>query len=132
MKKTFMLLITLSIFISCKSQTNNTVEANKIKQTSQVLDIASFKNGINTSNIQLIDVRTPKEYEEGHIENAFLIDFLSDNFKEKIQELDKEKPVYLYCRSGNRSGKAAKLLLELEFKEIYDLEGGFLAWEKQN
>ena len=54
------------------------------------------------------------------------------DFREKIQELDRDKPVYLYCRSGNRSGKASKIMDELGFKEIVDLKGGYKAWSKES
>jgi rhodanese-related sulfurtransferase len=140
MKKILLLLITLSIFFSCKSQTKKEVKDTKTVQTEEIvqvkdpiklLDVAAFKEGIANTNIQLIDVRTPKEYEGGHIENATLIDYFSSTFKETLLTLDKEKPLYLYCKSGGRSGKASKILAELGFKEIYDLNGGYMAWEKQ-
>ncbi|NOY48095.1 MAG: rhodanese-like domain-containing protein [Chlorobi bacterium] len=140
MKKILLLLITLSIFFSCKSQTKEEVKDTKTVQTKeivqakdpiQLLDVAAFKKGITNPEIQLIDVRTPKEYEGGHIENATLIDYFSSNFKETLLTLDKEKPLYLYCKSGGRSRKAAKILAEMGFKEIYDLKGGYMAWEKQ-
>jgi rhodanese-related sulfurtransferase len=140
MKKLLLIVLMLSAFLSCKSQTkedvknNETVENTEITQTKDpihLLDVAAFKKGIENDNIQLIDVRTPKEYEEGHIENAKLIDYFADNFKENLQQLDKEKPVYLYCRSGHRSGNSAKILKDLGFKEIYDLKGGYMAWSKQ-
>ncbi len=140
MKKILLLLITLSIFFSCKSQTKEEVKDTKTVQTEeivqakdpiQLLDVAAFKKGITNPEIQLIDVRTPKEYEGGHIENATLIDYFSSNFKETLLTLDKEKPLYLYCRSGGRSRKAAKILAEMGFKEIYDLKGGYMAWKKQ-
>ena len=121
MKKTLILFLALSAFTSCESQT---------KEESKKVDVATFKKGIRLQNIQLIDVRTPKEYEQGHIEGATLIDFFADNFKEKLKKLDREKPVYIYCRSGGRSGKASKMLVDLGFKEIYDLAGGFLAYDK--
>jgi rhodanese-related sulfurtransferase len=74
----------------------------------------------------LIDVRTPKEFKEGHIEGALNISVLSVDFKEKINELPKEAPVYIYCRSGKRSKKAANQMDSLGFKKIRDLEGDIL------
>ena len=121
MKKIFILFLALSTFASCQSQT---------KDDSKKVDVATFKKGITSENIQLIDVRTPKEYEKGHIEGATLIDFFDDNFLEELKKLDRNKPVYIYCRSGGRSGKASTMLVELGFKEIYDLAGGFLAYDK--
>lgn len=125
MKNTLLLIFSLSTLFGCKSQTKD------LNNTIQVVDVSTFKKGISNQEIQLIDVRTPNEYQQGHINNAKLIDFFADDFKEKTQQLDKKKPVYLYCRSGNRSGKASKTLSTLGFKEIYDLKGGYLAWSKQ-
>lgn len=51
---------------------------------------------------------------------------------QQMEKLDKEKPVYIYCRSGGRSGKAAKQLADEGFTEIYDLDGGILEWNKKN
>ncbi|MDT0690933.1 rhodanese-like domain-containing protein [Salegentibacter sp. F188] len=79
--------------------------------------------------LTLIDVRTPEEFAEGHIEGAQNINFLNVNFKVQMQQLDKEKPVYIYCRSGNRSAKAAEKLQEMGFQKIYDIEGDILNWE---
>lgn len=82
----------------------------------------------NTSEIQLIDVRTPEEYSEGRLTGAKNININSEDFAKQIETLDKEKPVYLYCRSGGRSGRAAKLLVDMGFTQIYDLDGGITAW----
>jgi rhodanese-related sulfurtransferase len=122
MKKILILMFSLSSLLGCKSESKAMV---------QIVSVAEFKEGLSNNEVQLIDVRTPKEYNDGHIENARLIDFLSEYFKIKIQELDKEKPIYLYCRSGGRSGKASKVMEEFGFKEIVDLEGGYMAWSKK-
>jgi len=123
MSKFLIIVFSISTLFGCKEQSTETIK---------VVDVSTFKEALkNNLDIQLIDVRTPKEYDEGHIENAKLIDFLSEGFKENIQELDKNKPVYLYCRSGGRSGKASKLMLELGFTQIVDLKGGYMAWSKQ-
>jgi len=127
MKKNLVLIFLFGAIIACKAPTKELAE---VIETIQILDKAAFESGITNSDIQLIDVRTPNEYEEGHIDNATLIDFLADNFKDKVQSLDKNKPVYLYCRSGGRSGRASKILKELGFIEIYDLKGGYMAWNK--
>ncbi|WP_445732392.1 rhodanese-like domain-containing protein [Mariniflexile sp.] len=82
-------------------------------------------------SVQLIDVRTPQEYKEGHLRNAKNIDFLSSSFSKDINVLDKQKPVFIYCRSGKRSTKSVKEFLDAGFTEIYNLEGGILQWEAQ-
>ena len=97
-----------------------------------VLNVLEFKKEILNQDIQLIDVRTSKEFNQGHISNAKSIDYFSSSFKTELNQLNKEKPVYIYCRSGKRSGKASKIFSELGFKKIYDLNGGYLAWSKEN
>lgn len=105
---------------------------NKTKSTDQIeiLDLATFKEAITAEKVQLIDVRTGFEYKAGHIEKAINIDFFDRaNFNENFSDFDREKPMYLYCRSGNRSQRTAKKLLEIGFKKIYDLKGGYKAWK---
>jgi rhodanese-related sulfurtransferase len=79
--------------------------------------------------VQLVDVRTPEEFEEGHIKGFQNIDFMSDTFQEDIEKLDKTKPVIVYCKSGNRSGKSCEIMKEKGFVKIYDLEGGIEKWK---
>lgn len=94
-----------------------------------ILDKSAFKTAINAQNIQLIDVRTASEYNAGSIKNAKNIDFFNqNNFIKAFNTLNKEEPVYIYCRSGARSQKAAKKLTNLGFKKIYDLKGGYMNW----
>ncbi|MBC8756754.1 rhodanese-like domain-containing protein [Kordia sp. YSTF-M3] len=104
----------------------------KTKSTDQIeiLDVDTFNKLITAENVQLIDVRTGFEYKAGHIQNAVNIDFFDRaNFNENFSSFDREKPIYLYCRSGNRSQRAAKKLLQIGFKKIYDLKGGYKAWK---
>ncbi len=97
-----------------------------------VLNAFDFKKQLSNSNIHLIDVRTTNEYRSGHIQGALLINFFNTTaFKTHFSKLHKDTPVLLYCRSGNRSHKAAKQLVKLGFTTIYDLKGGFNAWKKQ-
>lgn len=80
--------------------------------------------------IQLIDVRTPEEFLENNIEGSQNIDISSKDFEQKVAQLDQNKPIYVYCRKGSRSRKAAQKLEDLGFTEIYDLKGGILEWNK--
>lgn len=82
-------------------------------------------------DIQLVDVRTEKEFNEQHIGNAVNINVEDANFEQNLQVLNKSKPVYLYCRSGKRSDKAAKKLAATGFTKIYDLKGGITAWNEK-
>ncbi|MFN8353168.1 MAG: rhodanese-like domain-containing protein [Spirosomataceae bacterium] len=74
---------------------------------------------------QLVDVRTPEEFNNGHIQAAKLVNYNGPDFKEEAAKLDKNKPVFVYCAAGMRSSKAAKVLTELGFKEVYNLSGGY-------
>mgnify|MGYP006174199809 CR=1 FL=1 len=98
----------------------------------QVLDVAKYEQKLTQPDVQLIDVRTPEEFAEGHLENAINMDINGDNFDTSIASLDKEKPVMVYCKAGGRSAKAAAKLKEMGFKSISDLDGGITNWNSEN
>ncbi len=94
----------------------------------QAVDPNTFEKGLN-KEVQLLDVRTPEEFLQGHIANAMLANIHDDaEFERRIQSLDKTKPVYVYCLAGGRSHNAAGILQEKGFKEIVELAGGVNAW----
>jgi len=79
--------------------------------------------------VQLIDLRTDDEYKAGFIDDAIQMNFLEkETFIQQIETLDKSKPVYVYCHSGGRSGRATKLLKEKGFLQIFDYSGGYSEW----
>src|SRR5690349_8558046 len=78
----------------------------------------------------VLDVRTQKEYDAGHIPGAKLIDFNSPDFEKKVAELDKNKTYLVHCAAGGRSAKASAKMSAQNFKNVYNLEGGMRAWEK--
>ena len=95
----------------------------------ELLSYIDFKNKIELSDVRLIDVRTPMEFSQGNINGSVNVDFNNEEeFLNYFNELDKTEPVFLYCRSGNRSKKSADKLINLGFSKIYDLEGGFIEW----
>lgn len=95
----------------------------------EVLDKNAYKVAIRQKKVQLVDVRTPREYKGGHIGKAINIDlFQRGSFKQAFEKLDKKKPVYLYCRTGSRSRKAAQKILDMGFEKVYDLKGGYIHW----
>lgn len=96
-------------------------------------DVPTFKKTIERPDIQLVDARTPKEYNKGHIGNAINIDVLAEDFIPKAtQLLKKEKPIAVYCQSGKRSAIAVQKLSEAGFSgPIYNLTGGYLAYTAQ-
>lgn len=80
------------------------------------------------SGVTVIDVRTPDEYAEGHIEGARLINLASGTFGEEVAALDRDDEYLVYCRSDNRSGQAVALMEELGFDRLWDLDGGTVAY----
>jgi rhodanese-related sulfurtransferase len=76
----------------------------------------------------LVDVRTESEFRTGHIKGSKNLNLMSSQFSHQIQKLSKEEPLFLYCRSGNRSSTAAKQCVKMGFKEIYNLKGGLIFW----
>jgi thioredoxin 1 len=93
------------------------------------IDPKDFFDKLNaTPEAQLIDVRTPEEFQEGSIANAINIDWNGSDFVNQLASLDKNAPVFVYCLSGGRSAEASQALLDNGFKEVYELKGGFMAW----
>lgn len=103
-----------------------------VQQQSKVISPEEMQSLLQIDNVQLVDVRTPEEYELGFIADAKNIDFLSPNFLEEVERLDKKKPIIVYCEKGGRSAKCAEKLKEVGFIKIYDLEGGYSKWKYQD
>ena len=116
--------IILAVFsftlFSCQGQESAKVELVEAKAFSEKI--------ANSGEIQLIDVRTPQEFDEQHIDNATNINWNGSDFEQKAAQLDKSKPVYVYCKSGGRSAKASAKLSEMGFTKIYELDGGMMKW----
>lgn len=96
-------------------------------QIAENVNVEEFANHIEGA--QLLDVRTPEEWNEGIIEGATLANIYDADFEAKLAKLDKSKPVAVYCKSGGRSGQAMAKMSELGFKEVYNLKGGIGAWD---
>jgi thioredoxin len=95
-----------------------------------VLPASTFDQKLHElKEVQLVDVRTPEEFNGGYIKGAVNMNFNADDFAANIERLDKEKPVMVYCKAGGRSARAAEQLKKAGFKKIYDLDGGIMAWE---
>lgn len=97
--------------------------------TYEVLSPDDFESKLKQANdIQLVDARTPPEVAKGQLTGALNYDYKADEINKAIDELDKTKPVFIYCGSGIRSRKSADIMIKAGFKEIYDMEGGMKAW----
>lgn len=83
----------------------------------------------NDDKAVILDVRTEEEVEDGYIPNSKNIDiYKGQGFIDEVEKLDKSKHYYIYCRSGKRSAQACTLLDQMNFKETYNLQGGFSEW----
>lgn len=119
--KIVIVLIAFCFGISCAEKSND-IESVFVTDLQKVL---------NTKEIQLLDVRTQAEFDQGAIKGAMLADVKRSDFYEVASgKLDKDTPVYVYCRSGKRSEKASEILHEKGFKVI-TVTGGFMAWKSK-
>ncbi len=81
-------------------------------------------------DLLVLDVRTPEEFAEGHLDGATLVDFYDADFADQLAELDPDRPYLLYCRSGSRSGQALDLMAQLGFRDVANIDGGIQAWQR--
>ncbi|AEA44844.1 thioredoxin domain-containing protein [Fluviicola taffensis] len=122
MKKFLSITFLTLILVSCSNgQIANSLPATKFS--------AKLKG---LPNAPIIDVRTPAEFSNGHLENALNYDWNGTEFENQIGFLDKSKPVFVYCLSGGRSSEAASKMRAEGFKEVYEMEGGLMQWRSQN
>ena len=92
-----------------------------------------YKNKISTKDALVFDVRTSEEFNLGHIKGSINIDFYDEKlFVDFFEKINKTKPIYIYCRSGNRSKKSSEILKEIGFVKVYDLLGGYKNWIKNS
>ena len=91
--------------------------------------VAEFEKLANAGKGTILDVRTPKEYAEGHVNGSVNMNYFDKDFKDQVGKVDKAKPVYVYCHSGGRSSKAMNIMKSQGFKTIYNLTGGYAAWK---
>lgn len=104
---------------------------NASAQQSHLLEPQQLLDKVNNEDVHFVDVRTPMEFNQGHIEGAINIDFMANDFADQLKQLDTDKPIVIYCRTGRRSGLTTRTLVEIGFKDIYDLKGGTISWQRQ-
>lgn len=128
---TALISITLLAFSSCTdAQKAGQDETHQEISRSGIINVSvhQFSKLIAKGDGIILDVRTHEETAQGHIEGASFIDIFDTRFEQKINLMEKEKPIYVYCRSGGRSSKAAGIMKKNGFKTIYNLKGGIGAW----
>ena len=131
MKSLFVLLLSLAIFHpAIVHAQEKSVGAKKAAFQNIKAEQFDTLRKADTNTTVVLDVRTKKEYREGHIPGSVLIDFMSDDFDKEVAKLDKSKTYLVLCASGGRSARACKKMDTLGFSKLYNLEGGIGAWEK--
>lgn len=113
-KLVFSLLPILMLVVSCTAQ--------------QSISVQEFEKRTHEKNIVILDVRTTQEFQGGHLKDALNIDWYSSDFAEKAGELDKEKEILIYCRSGARSNQAMQKLVSMGYK-VTNMQGGIMSWQ---
>ncbi len=147
MRRFAVLLIVGTLVTSCGSDDPSSTEApaaaasgteTSVTETSIVTvgDFATISPqqassivGSPPADLVVLDVRTPEEYAEGHLDGAVLVDFYDADFADQLGQLDPEVPYLVYCRSGNRSGQTLALMEQLGFASASDVDGGIVAWQ---
>lgn len=113
---------------SCQNQSN----PSNTKAINATITVDEFENKLSRENIQLIDVRTPEEFNNGHLKGALNYNINATEFESQLSKLDKNKPVLVYCLSGGRSGSAAEIIAGKGFTEVYNMQGGIMKWNAAN
>ena len=96
------------------------------------VDAVKFKFYAEGGKGLVLNVRTADEVSEGYNKGAKNIDYFSDGFEVEVKKLSTDQPIYVYCRSGGRSGQAAADMKKWGFKEVYNLDGGITAWQEKD
>jgi len=122
--------VTLSVLVGCGGDDQPVAEpvAEAAAQPDYGLVTPQEAAAIAASGVTVIDVRTPEEYAEGHIDGSLLIDLSSPSFLDEVGALDPAEEYLVYCRSDNRSGQAVAMMAELGFDRLWDLDGGVIAY----
>ena len=130
-KYSFLFFAILTLVIeSC-----NNVQKTNDKVMTQTIEVvapkAMYEILLKDPSAQLVDVRTKDEFAVSHLKDAQNICVTDNDFKQKVAYLDRSKPVYVYCKKGGRSAQASKILKQMGFTKIFDLQGGITNWEQQ-
>lgn len=120
------LLSILCVFVlfSCQSSAQNSKHKD--------VNVTEFTTLMQDEGVVILDVRTPNEIAQGKIEGAVEINWFDGDSAEKIKALDKNKTYLVYCKSGGRSGKCVNMMSDAGFENLYNLDGGYTAWSKDN
>ena len=122
----FALLLIMPLVYGCTSQTGSSNQILEDIGIQEAFDLIQSNQG--NPDFVIVDIRTPEEFNEGYIEDAVNVDFYSETFREDLNKFEKSKVYFIYCRSGNRSGRAMPIMKELGFQEVYNLSACIKDW----
>jgi len=125
---------TTSVANVTKNITNETTEhvpAQIIKDISVKEAYDMIQKNLENPNFIILDIRTPEEFNSGHIKGAINIDYYAPDFVEQLKSLDKNKTYLIYCRTGHRSGNAKSIFKQLGFREVENMVGGINRWKEE-
>ena len=118
----FLLLVVAVAVVACSS---DVATDHQLVDADTAYDLTQFP----PDGLVVLDIRTAEEFDAGHLDDALMIDFYAADFADQLATLDKSVPYLVYCRSGNRSAQSIPTFEDLGFAEIYELEGGIVAWD---
>ncbi len=125
---TLLLLVLMGNMASCQNAGKKLPDGTT--SVSVTVSADDFQKKMSSlKDVQLVDVRTPEEYSEGHIKNSLNINVQGSSFEAEVAKLDKKRPVMVYCRSGGRSASAQRMLIDMGFAEVINLDGGIRGWQ---
>jgi thioredoxin 1 len=118
------------LFALMLSTTLGACQSNGGNGAVSTVSVSDFQGKLTASakGAQLVDVRTPEEYADGHLKGSVNININSGDFEQQLGKLNKDVPVFVYCRSGGRSARAASKMESMGFKKVYNMDGGITAW----
>ncbi len=129
-------MVCTALMLACNNQKSSTGTATSQDKATAVakgglLSPQDFNTKMAAGNVVVVDVRTPGEVTQGYIKGAKVIDYNGNDFEKQAAVLntDKNVPVMVYCAAGGRSANAAAIFKKLGYTEVYDLKGGFGAWQ---
>ena len=127
MKRNRVLVALFALVVACNSPVGLPLGVFGILQTGDAEDLVA--TNVDNPDFTVLDVRTDEEYRAGHLDRAVCIDFLAEDFEDRISELPRDRLYLVYCGSGMRSAEACEWMRRLGFSRLYDLDGGFGAWD---
>ena len=137
-----LMLICTVVFTCCTSPETNTgskmaavsetaIQSTIITNVSAQEAYTLIQEKSDNPNFRILDVRTPDEYNTGHVEGAINVDYNSDTFKDILATLDRSGEYLVYCRDGERSSGAIEIMEDLEFTMVYHIKGGIIEWSAE-